>query len=197
MSAVIALGNGESRLGLDLEKILSNHMSVGCNAVVRDYSVDHLVCVDRRMVSEALELHQGPIYTRTDWLSYFSSNPKVQAVPDLPYKGELRADEPFHWGSGPYAILLAAQLADNEVWLIGFDLYGVDKKVNNIYKGTKNYVKHDSHAIDPSYWIHQTEKIFESYPDINFKIFNHNEWQLPVKWKKSNVEVLTYKYLQV
>jgi len=196
VTAVIAIGNGESRSKLDLSPLLANHISVGCNALARDYVVDHLVCVDRRMVKEALETPIQKIYTRFLWLNNFSSQ-RVQAVPELPYQGELRADEPFHRGSGPYAILLAAQLATDEVWLIGFDLYDTDKKVNNVYKGTDNYVKADAHAIDPSYWIHQTEKVFECFPNIRFKIFNTDDWTIPEKWKKFNVEVLTYKYLQV
>ena len=196
MSAVLAIGNGESRALIDLKSILDNHTSVGCNAIARDHTVDHLVCVDRRMVKEALPTPIKNIYTRSMWLSHFTDS-KVKAVPDLPYSGDLRADEAFHWGSGPYAVLLAAQLASEEVWLLGFDLYDTDKKVNNIYKGTGNYVKADAHAIDPSYWIHQTEKVFECFPNIRFKIYNSENWIIPEKWKKINVELLTYKYLQV
>ena len=195
MSAVLAIGNGESRSAVDLSK-LSSCITVGCNAVVRDHVVDHLVCVDRRMVKEALETPVEKIYTRFLWLKSFSSQ-KVQAVPELPYQGSVRADEPFHWGSGPYAVLIAAQLAVTEVWMIGFDLYNIDKKVNNIYKDTENYLKSDARGVDPSYWIHQTEKVFECFPNIRFKIFNNEDWIIPEKWKKSNTEVLTYKYFSI
>ena len=44
-------------------------------------------------------------------------------------------DEPFHWGSGPYAVLLATFLS-KYIKLIGFDLYGIDGKLNNVYENT-------------------------------------------------------------
>ena len=47
-----AIGNGESRVGIDINNLKG--FKVGCNAIVRDYTVDCLVCVDRRMVTEAL-----------------------------------------------------------------------------------------------------------------------------------------------
>jgi hypothetical protein len=196
VSSVLAIGNGESRSQLDLKLFLPSFISVGCNAIARDHIVDHLICVDRRMVKEALETPLEKIYTRFLWLNNFSSQ-KVLAVPELPYQGDQRADEPFHWGSGPYAVLLAAQLAKTEVWMIGFDLYDTNKKVNNVYKGTDNYLKADARSVDPSYWIHQTAKVFECFPNIHFKIFNNENWMLPEKWKKSNVEVLTYKYFRI
>jgi hypothetical protein len=196
VSAVLAIGNGESRSQLDLKLFLPLFTSVGCNAIARDHVVDHLICVDRRMVKEALETSIQKIYTRFLWLNNFSSQ-KVQSVPELPYQGDQRADEPFHWGSGPYAILLAATLAEKEVWMIGFDLYDTDKKVNNVYKGTDNYLKSDARSVDPSYWIHQTAKVFECFPNIKFKIFNNENWIVPEKWKKSNTEVLTYKYFRI
>jgi hypothetical protein len=188
---VLAIGNGESRAGLDLTQILKTNISVGCNAISRDYAVDHLVCCDRRMVKEAITvgIPVHSIYTRPEWVSEFKYSSWVKTVPELPYQGDTRPDEPFQWGSGPYAILLAAELAVDEVWLIGFDLYGDGNKVNNVYKGTENYVKESHHAIDPSYWIHQTAKVFEHFPHIKFTVFNLDGWQLPPQWQFDNVVV--------
>ena len=47
-----AIGNGESRTTINIDKLYGP--TVGCNAVHRDYYTDHLVCVDRRMVKEAI-----------------------------------------------------------------------------------------------------------------------------------------------
>ena len=45
-------GNGESRTSININNI---HLpTVGCNAIVRDYLVDYLVCADKRMVMEAI-----------------------------------------------------------------------------------------------------------------------------------------------
>lgn len=148
-----------------------------------------MIAVDRRCVIEALEspkCKKTSIYTRQDWFYHFDDY-RIEVVPKLPYNGELRADEPFHWGSGPYAVLLATELSD-EISLIGFDLWGNGTQVNNIYKGTKNYVSADYRAVDPSYWIYQTAKVFECFPDKYFKVYNVLNWKIPDSWKLANVE---------
>lgn len=184
---MIVIGNGESRLAIDLSKVPDE--KIGCNAVHRDYVVDHLIAVDRRCVLEAIEspnCKTSTIYTRHDWKFHFDDY-RVDIVPDLPYKGHGRADEPFHWGSGPYAILLAATLADT-IKIVGFDLWGDGPLVNNVYKGTKNYVKSDYRAVDPSYWIHQIARVFECYPDKYFVVYNVEGWKMPDSWKLANVD---------
>lgn len=186
-------GNGESRAGIDLHQY-KDFVTVGCNAIHRDFTVDHLVCCDARMVREALENSQtdsSKIYVRDNWHHYFRKilkNKHIQLVPELPYRGELRPDQPVHWGSGPYAVLIAANIDVEEIWLLGFDLYGRNGKVNNLYKGTKNYNAEGSVAVDHSYWQYQISKVFEHYPNKKFKILNKAHWPLPEEWQKNNVE---------
>lgn len=188
---MLVIGNGESRKHLDISKL--NQPKIGCNAIFRDYFTEHLVCVDRRMVQEAIlaEINTKNtfIYTRADWCDQFRTL-HIRKVPDLFYKGTERWDEPFNWGSGPYAVLLGAMLTKTaEVKLIGFDLYSSTKLVNNIYKSTLNYDNADKHAVDPRYWIHQIMKVFEYYNNINFILYNTTNWQLPVAWNMPNVKV--------
>lgn len=184
----IVLGNGESRRNINPNKFL--HPVIGCNAVHRDFAVDHLVCCDRRMAEEAVKnpnTKNSIIYTRKDWYNYFfSKSQNIKILPGLPYSGSDRRDQDLHWGSGPYAILLAATLAD-EIYLYGFDLYSLTHQVNNMYKGTKNYSLPESNAVDPTYWIYQIAKVFAYFPDCNFKIYNTRDWQLPDEWRKNNV----------
>jgi hypothetical protein len=52
---MLVIGNGESRASVNIDKL--NYTKIGCNAILRDFSVDHLVCVDRPMLLEALELN--------------------------------------------------------------------------------------------------------------------------------------------
>ena len=47
-----AIGNGESRTPINIDKL--EGPKVGCNAIYRDYSLDYLVCVDKRMMDEAI-----------------------------------------------------------------------------------------------------------------------------------------------
>ena len=146
-------GNGESRSKINIDSL--SGLKFGCNAIMRDYQMDHLVCVDRRMVDEAVKSNANQhtiIYTREDWIQRYEGIERVRTVPKLPYNGMTRPDQPFQWGSGPYALLLAAMKSKGDiVSLIGFDLYSKTQNVNNIYKGTPNYAKVESRNIDPRY----------------------------------------------
>ena len=188
---MLVIGNGESRTSINIDII--DDTKVGCNAIIRDSHVDYLVCVDRRMVKEAIErnvnLSETLVYTRPNWyLNYKSS--KVKKLPPLPYNGTERWDEPFQWGSGPYAVLLGAlKTKTNTVSLVGFDLYSNTKTINNVYKDTPNYDPADKRAVDPRYWIHQIGMIFKNFPKLQFTIYQEKDWELPKAWNYPNVKV--------
>jgi hypothetical protein len=196
MSQAVVIGNGESRRGINLESYRPTHTLIGCNGIHRDTSVDHLVCCDRRMVAEAVDnpnIGDTLIYVRDGWYHYFRKilkNKRIQHLPPIPIIGELKRDHPDHWGSGCYAILLAAHLGFKEVTLLGFDLYSIHDKVNNLYKGTQNYARIDAQAVDYSYWIYHTSLVFKHYPDTQFTIVNQATWKMPNDWQKNNVKFL-------
>lgn len=190
----MVIGNGESRKSLNLDQFKKNHTIFGCNAIHRDMVVDHLICCDRRMAEEAVtnpQMSDTFIYVRDDWWRYYfkiRKNKKVKTLPELPYQGERKQDQPVHWGSGCYAILLAAELGHHPIHIIGFDLYATNSnQVNNIYKGTSNYAKQDSLPVDPGFWIYQISKIFIHYPNQQFYIVNDSDWSMPREWKLPNV----------
>lgn len=182
---MIALGNGESRRGLDFS--FTDSIKIGCNAIHRDMHVNHLVCVDPAPLKEALasNLKNTTIWTREEYVL----NHKVNTLPNsLP--GNQRPDHARHWGSGPYAVLLAASM-DNTVHMIGFDLYSNDRLINNLYKDTANYSPSNSHAVDPSYWTYQISRIMQTHSDKYFIVYNIEGWQLPLQWQLDNVVLKT------
>ena len=187
------IGNGESRNAVDLALFSKDYITIGCNALHRDIEVDNLVCCDRRMVEEAViskNTSNTVIWVRPDWFNYFRKirkDKRIHCVPNLPYEGSQKIDQPLHWGSGPYAVLTAAENGYETVMLLGFDLYGVNNKVNNIYKGSQNYSDPTSQAVDPAYWIYQISKVFSCYSTTEFIIWNYQDWQLPRSWRLSNV----------
>lgn len=185
-----AIGNGESRKNIDIDQLQGP--KVGCNAIMRDYTMDYLVCVDNRMVDEAVRRginNSTLVYTRTNWIDQYNLK-NIRRVPDLPYKGTERWDDPWHWGSGSYAVLVAATYAkEREVKLLGFDLYGNEGKINNIYKDTDGYKESDHTFVNPVYWIHQIGMVFQCFPKINFIIYQDNDWVLPKAWNERNVKV--------
>ena len=184
---MFVFGNCESRKHINIENI--DAPKIGCNALHRDFQVNHLVCVDRRMVNEAIRSNNNKrckIYTRRDWWSSYRLNQNVHQVPDLPYKGDQRPDDPFQWGSGPYAVLLGATLS-TDIKMIGFDLHSKTTTVNNIYKDTDNYDQSSKRAVDPRYWIYQIAKVFEHFQENKFTLYVEEDWKLPQSWKRSNV----------
>jgi len=192
MPPALVIGNGESRNDIDLNKAVADHTTIGCNALHRDYAVDHLVCCDRRMIEEAVisnNTQQTSIWVREEWYRYFRKTRKdkrIQILPGLPYTGQNKQDKPLHWGSGPYAVLLASQLNDS-IAMLGFDLYSLNGRVNNVYKGTSNYANADGHPVDYVFWVCQIAKVFKHSPNKSFEIYNRKDWQMPKQWQYPNV----------
>lgn len=192
----VVIGNGESRKTVNLELYRNSYVFFGCNAIHRDTVVDHLICCDRRMVDESTNnpnTSNTQIYVRSNWYHYFKKikkNKNINLLPKLPYTGDTKKDQPDHWGSGVYALLLAADMGFTEIELLGYDLYSNNTLVNNIYKGSKNYSKETANAVDYSYWVYQIGKVFNNYPNSQFVIRNNKYWCLPKEWQKSNVKFI-------
>ena len=113
-------------------------------------------------------------------------------MPDLPYKGELRQDDPWHWGTGQYALLVAVKYCVmDHIHVIGFDMKSKDGLVNNYYKGSKSYDDSKKSAVDPSYWLYQNRKIFEHYPKQNFNFYVDEYFKVPEGWDQmTNLRIL-------
>lgn len=186
---MLVIGNGESRAGIDVSSL--EGPKVGCNGVMRDFQMEYLVCVDHRMFNEVINRRINEntlVYTRKDIASRYTNEKFIREVPDLPYQGNQRWDNPVHWGSGPYAILIGATYSkEREVRLLGFDLYSKNSKINNMYKDTAGYKESDSTAVDPKYWIHQIGMVFQCFPKVQFKIYQTENWTLPKSWAMKNV----------
>ena len=192
---VTIIGNGKSRLGFDVTPMKKFSTVIGCNAQFRDYNFDYFVCADKHMCQEAVNTvgKNTNIYTRERWHKEFAMWPNVKKLPDLPYSGDKRQDEPFHWGTGPYAGVLAGAFKPKAIFMIGFDLWQLpgQKEDNNIYRNSKGY-EYIKRPVDPSYWIHQFAKLFE-YIDSRWIVVNRPDWKMPDEWSKNkNVFQETY-----
>lgn len=194
----LVVGNGESRRGVNLSKFSDKFTLVGCNAIHRDTEVDHLVCCDRRMVEEAViseNTKNTKIYVRQEWHNYFrkiKKDKRIYLVPEIPYEQNKKQDKPLNWGSGTYALLLAATLEPETITMLGFDLYSTDNKINNLYKSTNNYNDQNSKPVDYSYWEYQVYQVFKNFPQIKFKVYNKPNWKVPMNWKLKNVNFETF-----
>lgn len=185
---IVVLGNGESRTKFQSQYI--DYPIIGCNAAYRDINLDSVVCCDKKMVKEVLSNTDDlEIFTRPDWRNHFK-NPRIKYLPDLPFRGLERKDQPIHWNSGPYAVLLACLSDFQEIYLLGFDLYSKDGLINNVYKDSENYKNSSSKSVDPSYWIYQIGKLFRHFEKKQFFIINNIDWKIPESWQLSNVSYL-------
>ena len=193
---VSIIGNGESRRGFDISPLKLFSTVVGCNAIYRDFVTEYLICADKPMCQQAVNaVGKGTtIYTRDRWSDQFAMWPNVKKLPDLPYAGDQRKDEPFHWGAGPFAGVVGLNFKPKAIFMLGFDLHPIEKgKVNNIYNGSEGYT-YIKKPVDPSYWIYQFHKLMGySDPDTRWIVVNHDRWEMPKEWSQhGNVFQETY-----
>lgn len=179
------LGNGRSRSGIDLKELRKHGKIYGCNALYREYDPDILVAVDPKMIFEICE--NGYQLTHEVWTN---PNSRYQKYENLKI-----FKNPRGWSSGPTALLKATQDGHREIYILGFDYYGVDNQYfNNIYADTPNYKKSTEAATYYGNWIRQTESIFKEYRDIYFFRVINSETKEISEWNKlNNLKHITYE----
>ena len=195
---VFALGNGESRKLIDLNKLYEFGIIYGCNALYRDFKPDALVVVDPVMKEEIWEtdyLLENKAYFK-DWTSESPIHPDdwgFKATPAYLYK-RLGGDDPSKkvinsndiikrkfpddairtgYASGPTSVLIACiEEEPEEVYLIGHDLYSTTEHFNNVYKDTENYLESFTDSTPPDNWIIQLKRNFNDFSTTQFYMVN-------------------------
>ena len=161
MKIAFVLGNGVSRKQIKTEKLKVHGTVYGCNALYREFSPDHLICVDTKMVNEIVAA--GYEKNNKVW-----SNPNklTTKLPNInlmnPNKG---------WSSGPTAMLLASQHQHDVIYILGFDYVGIgnnNETVNNVYAGTKNYKNVQDRATYYGNWTRQTMMCAGLFPRVKY-----------------------------
>lgn len=184
MNFSYVIGNGVSRRKIP-SKFYQQKDTYGCNLAYKDIELKNLVVCDRFMFTTALSQNahlKTTIWTRSRWLQQISTE-NVFALPQIPYKPEIKHDLEMNWGSGLYAALLAAGSDSDVIVLIGYDLWPLpDGNVNNIYAGESGYGPKEAAGVDPSGWIHQFSKLFSFYDEKQFVFINEKNWNVPEQW---------------
>ena len=101
-------------------------------------------------------------------------------------------DFPTNWSAGNTALHLACQGGANEIYMLGFDSSEYDKPLNNMYKGSDNYLPETAKGFNPVNWNNQLNTLFNEYNLVKFK------WVNPVHIMTKlypNVEYITYDNL--
>lgn len=162
MNTACVIGNGPSRIPLDLHCINSTMTTYGCNALYRDFMPNYLISMDYDMVKEIIN---NKIHYKTEF--YTQHENRIDKIAETePIK--------FFWGhrqtvdSGNCAVQLALSNKHEIIYMIGFD-YSLDpSRLPNVYLGTENYTKYHMYpaaSMKETKWIQTLSKLLKEYPD--------------------------------
>lgn len=157
MTVSFALGNGRSRLDVNLYDVQKRGAIYGCNALYRDFRPDALVSTDKA-ISERIQ-HDG----------YASQNRMYTRKP-IAGMGAMRVPQEYYgFSSGPIAVGLAALDGAIAVYMIGFDLGPLpQERFNNVYADTEFYKKSSARPTYTGNWVRQIKTICGHFPQRQF-----------------------------
>ena len=177
MDRAFVLGNGRSRLGLDLNSLRTAGKIFGCNALYRDFSPDVLIATDPG-ISQEIEKSGYP-----DQNEFFTRKPS--------HPNSKRISKNQGFSSGPIAVTYAAIEGFLQIYLIGFDLVGLNSKHNNVYSSTTNYKDASSSATYYGNWVNQIHSIAREFPIPKFIRVGDKDQYKPDKWNLPNIQFQT------
>jgi len=151
------IGNGRSRLDIDLESLRGRGMIYGCNALYRDFTPDVLIATDSGIAKEIQE--SG--YAKTN--RFYTRRP-------IEGSGAKPIQHNYGWSSGPVAISYACHAKHNYIYIIGFDLAGLgnNQKFNNVYADTSNYKTTADKATFYGNWVRQMHELMVEFKTTRF-----------------------------
>ena len=157
MSVAFVLGNGRSRMALDLDQVKKHGAIYGCNALYREFVPTVLVATDRPIstaIQESGYSAQYQFYTR-------------KPIPGLGARAVPQ--QYFGFSSGPLAVSLAALAEHDPIYLVGFDMGPMPGDLfNNVYADTEFYKKSSSQPTYTGNWTRQILRIASDFPRIRF-----------------------------
>lgn len=157
MSMAFVLGNGLSRQGIDLQRLVKLGSVYGCNALYREFEPTVLVATDRP-IAEQIQ-HSG-----------YAQNHRFYTRKPIEGLGALRLPD-VCWGysSGPAALSLAAQHHHAHVYLLGFDMGPTaNGRFNNVYADTEFYKASAANPTFTGNWIQQITQVINCWRTVNF-----------------------------
>lgn len=157
MSTAFVLGNGRSRLALDLDSLKTLGTTYGCNALFREFAPDVLISTDKPISAHIQE-------------SGYSLNHKMFTRKPMPGSGAKRVPQDyFGFSSGPIAVGVAALDGHSKIYMIGFDMGPLPgDKFNNVYADTEFYKKSSARPTYTGNWIKQIKRIAGQFRNTDF-----------------------------
>ncbi len=156
MSTAFILGNGKSRLSVDLTKLSPLGATYGCNWLCKTFTPDCLVATDR------------PIADAIQQSGYAQKHRFHTRKPIVDLGGKHLTNDYKGFSSGPNAAALACIDGHSDIYLIGMDLGTTNGMFNNVYVDTQFYKKELDPPTYAGNWINQLVKLTEDYPNRQF-----------------------------
>lgn len=189
----LIIGNGESRLGIDMNLIakhragprgLNRLQTYGCNAIYQDYRPDFLVVTGKEIVKEV---------SRTDYVNENVVYASSWAVAEYPRKFYLIPQNP-NWNAGALATYLACFDGHKKIFLLGFDGNDTPNYNYNVYAGRSGYPPRNQ-TVTEDYWVQSMNIVFETYSDVDFiRVAPTKNFRMPELWKyRTNVRAIDFR----
>lgn len=157
MTVAFVLGNGRSRLAVNLHDLRGVAPTYGCNALYREFTPDVLISTDK------------PISSRIQDEGYAANNRMYTRKP-TPGRGALRVPQAYYgFSSGPIAMGIAALDGHRRIYLLGFDLGPLSNdRFNNVYADTEFYKRSSARPTFSGNWMRQILQITRDFRDREF-----------------------------
>ena len=156
MTVAFVLGNGKSRLAIEPVELKQKGLVYACNAIYREFLPHVLVATDRLIADK---IQQENIQ---DTVKFWTRRP-------VDGSKSLKIERPYYgMSSGPVAVSRACIDGATHVFLLGFDLGGIEGKFNNIYADTEFYKPSTSDPTFSGNWIFQLNEIAQAFPKVTF-----------------------------
>ena len=156
MSRAFVLGNGVSRLEVNLNTVKECGPIYGCNALYREFVPDVLISTDK------------PISDRIQNEGYAQKHRMYTRKP-IPGLGAFRVPQAYYgFSSGPLAVAQAALDGAKAVYMLGFDMGPINGKFNNVYADTEFYKKSSAVPTFTGNWVRQIVQLSKDFKDCRF-----------------------------
>ena len=80
----------------------------------------------------------------------------------------INIDYPKGWSAGNTALYLACKNGATEIYMLGFDGNDYHKPINNVYKGSNNYLPESSRGFNTINWDNQFRMVQRDFPNVKF-----------------------------
>ena len=176
-SQAIAIGNGTSRLGFNLD-LIKNHkggilgvnrlQSYGCNALYRNFAPDFLIANGEKIITEITNsgyADNNIVYAHAD--AIISHPGKFYLIPQNVYID-----------AGALAAYIACFDGHKKVFLLGYDQYQESAPTNNVYADTNGYPA-STDIQNSEFIVKSLINVAQTYTDVEFvRVMPTAKWWL-------------------